>query len=226
MSVSEQLWKSADDWFAEICDHPFLLGLIDGTLPESVFVRYLVDDAHYLDRYARVLALLAVRAPDAEGTEMLAASAVGAISAERELHREFLAPRGLDPDVDTVPEATPTCAAYTGFLESFATTQPFDVALAAVLPCFRVYAEVGQHILSRRAAGEHPYAAWIDTYAAPEFDAAVRRAEAYLDKVAGDIEPLIDAYRRATRFEWMFWDAAWQGQIWPTPASGGLGDHV
>ncbi|MFI5427997.1 hypothetical protein [Aeromicrobium sp. UC242_57] len=138
-------------------------------------------------------------------------------------HRDFLAPRGLDPDVDSVPEPSPTCVAYTGFLESAATTRSFEVGLAAVLPCFRVYAEVGRHVLARRPSGEHPYAAWIDTYAAPEFDAAVRRAEAYLDQVAAaggassDLVELESAYRRATRFEWMFWDAAWRHETWPTP---------
>ncbi|MCW2841362.1 MAG: thiaminase [Aeromicrobium sp.] len=214
-SIAQECWGHVDDWFAAICRHPFVAGLTDGTLSEDVFVRYLVDDAHYLDRYARVLAGLAARAPDPEGIALLAGSAAGAIAAERDLHRRFLAPRGLDPDRDVVPEASPTCVAYTGFLEQGATA-PFDVALAAVLPCFRVYAEVGRHVTARRALGTHPYGAWIDTYAAPEFDAAVRRAEAYLDGVAVNRDDVVAAYRRSTRFEWMFWDAAWRGEIWPT----------
>ena len=138
----------------------------------------------------------------------------GAIAAERDLHRGFLAPRGLDLDQDAVPEASPTCVAYTGFLEQGATA-PFDVALAAVLPCFRVYAEVGRYVLARRPAGDHPYGAWIDAYAAPEFDTAVRSAEAYLDSVASNREHVLTAYRRSTRFEWMFWDAGWRREAWP-----------
>lgn len=217
MSFSEQAWRSVAPWFDAICEHPFLVGLTDGSLPEDAFIRYLVDDAHYLDRYARVLAQLAVCAPDPAGVELLAGSAVAAIAAERELHRGFLAPRGLDPDADEVVEATPSCTAYTGFLESSASRHCFDIGLAAVLPCFRVYAEVGRHILSRRADGHHPYAAWIDTYAAPEFDEAVRRMEAYVDSVAVDLPAMLRAYVQATRFEWMFWDAAWRGETWPTP---------
>jgi len=215
-SIAQECWESVGDWFAAICRHPFVLGLTDGTLPQDVFARYLVDDAHYLDRYARVLAALAARAPDPEGVALLAGSAVGAIAAERDLHRAFLSPRGLDPDHDTVPGASPTCVAYTGWLEQGATA-PFDVALAAVLPCFRVYAEVGRHVMARRPSGEHPYGSWIDTYAAPEFDAAVRRAEAYLDGVAANRDDVLTAYRRSTRLEWMFWDSAWRGEAWPTP---------
>lgn len=217
MSFSDDAWRSVAPWFDAICRHPFLRGLTDGSLPEDTFVRYLVDDAHYLDRYARVLAQLAVRAPDPAGIELLASSASGAIAAERELHRGFLVPRGLDPDADTVPEPTPTCVAYTGSLESTAFTGAFDVGLAAVLPCFRVYAEVGRHIIERRAPGDHSYAPWIETYAAPEFDEAVRRMEAYVDSVAHNHESMLSAYQRSTRFEWMFWDASWRGETWPAP---------
>jgi len=213
--VSQECWQSVGDWFDAICRHEFIAGLVDGSLPEDVFVRYLVDDAHYLDRYARVLAVLASRAPAVVGTELLAGSAVGAVAAERELHRAYLAPRGLDPDTTVVPEASPTCVAYTGSLEAAAHSAPFDVALAAVLPCFRVYAEVGRYVLARRPSGDHPYGAWIDTYAAPEFDEAVGRAEAYLDAVTTDAAAVQHAYRRSTRFEWMFWDSAWRGEAWP-----------
>lgn len=215
MSFSADAWRSVGPWFDAICRHPFLLGLTDGSLAEDAFTRYLVDDAHYLDRYARVLAQLAVRAPDPAGVELLAGSAVAAVAAERELHRGFLAPRGLDPDADTVAEPTPSCVAYTGFLESAATGESFDVGLAAILPCFRVYAEVGQHIVARSRPGDHPYAAWIDTYSAPEFAEAVRRMEAYVDSVANDRAAMLIAYERSTRFEWMFWDASWRADTWP-----------
>lgn len=215
MTFSEDAWVAVGERFAAILAHPFLAALTDGSLPEATFVRYLVDDAHYLDRYARVLALIASRAPDPVGIELFASAAAGAIAAERALHRSFLAPRGLDPDDDLLPEPSPTCLAYTGYLFELARERPVEVAIAGVLPCFRVYAEVGSTIQTRRVAGAHPYAAWIDTYAAPEFEAEVRRVEAYTDALAGDRDAMLEAYRAATRFEWVFWDAAWRGEDRP-----------
>ena len=214
-TFSADAWEAVDERFAAILSHPFLAALADGSLPEATFVRYLVDDAHYLDRYARVLALIASRAPDPAGIELFASAAAGAIAAERALHRSFLAPRRLDPDHDRLPEPTPTCLAYTGYLLELAGTRPVELAIAGVLPCFRVYAEVGRAISARRALGVHPYAAWIDTYAAPEFEAEVRRVEEYSDGLAADREAMLEAYAVATRFEWMFWDAAWRGGDWP-----------
>jgi phosphoglycerate dehydrogenase-like enzyme/thiaminase len=222
VTFSEDAWRAAGPWFEAILRHPFLDALTDGSLPEATFVRYLVDDAHYLERYARVLALIATRASDPAGTELFAAAAGGAIAAERALHHGFLAPRGLDPDLDrgrgerAVPEPSPTCLAYTGYLLELASSAPVAVAIAGVLPCFRVYAEVGAAIQLRRPNGEHVYAAWIDTYAAAEFEHEVRRVEAYVDSLPGDRAAMLDAYAAATRFEWMFWDAAWRGEAWPT----------
>ena len=92
---------------------------------------------------------------------------------------------------------------------------PVEVAIAGVLPCFRVYAEVGAVLAARRAPGAHAYAAWIDAYAAPEFQEAVEQAERYVDGLSGDRRAMLSAYETATRYEWMFWDAAWRGDAWP-----------
>ncbi len=210
MSFSQDAWQSARPWFDAMLRHPFLTALADGSLEEATFLRYLADDSHYLEQYARVLALIAARAPDAAGIELFAASAVGAVAAERELHRSFLGPHGLDL------RPSPTCVAYTGYLQQLAGSAPVEVAIAGALPCFRVYAEAGAAIRARRAPGEHPYAAWIDTYAAPEFQEVVDQVEAYADGLTGDRTAMRSAYSTSTRFEWMFWDAAWRGEAWPT----------
>lgn len=209
MSTAQRAWESVAERHAAILAHPFVTGLRDATLPAEAFVRYLVDDAHYLERYARVLATLAARAPDSEGVALLARSAAGAVEAERALHTGELAERGV---VLVGAEPSLTCRAYTGFLAEAAASAPFAVGLAAVLPCFRVYAEVGRAVHAGRAAGSHPYAAWIDTYADPAFDAAVADVERYLDAVAPQPDrAVLDAYAAATRFEWLFWDEAWRG---------------
>ena len=98
--------------------------------------------------------------------------------------------------------------------------------MAAILPCFRVYAEVGGWIIEQLGgvsaiAADHPYRDWIITYGDPEFAASVRAAEDYTDRLAAaatgvERAAMLAAYGRATRFEWMFWDAAWRGESWPS----------
>lgn len=215
-SFSERAWQDVQPRYTEILAHPFVVGLGDGSLPEDVFVRYLLDDAHYLASYARTLALIATRMPDTAGVGLFAGFAQGAVVAERELHRSILTPRGIDPDAPDAAPMSLACTAYTGFLAGAAATAPVEVAAAAVLPCFRVYLEVGRALVAHRH-DEHPYGVWIDTYDGPAFAEAVALAEGAVDGLAAaapDREgAMLDAYRQATDHEWLFWDQAWTGPV-------------
>lgn len=223
MSFSELAWSGVRPWYDAILAHPFIEALGAGTLSAEVFARYLLDDAHYLSGYSRALAAIASRTPDALGGALFARSAAGAIEAERELHRGFLAPLGIDPDSADGAEPSATCRAYVGTLQADAAFGPVEVAVAGVLPCFRVYAEVARAIAATNPRDDHPYAEWIAAYADPAFDKAVAEVEAYTDELAAGVgeqrrDQMIAAYDRATRFEWMFWDSAWRGERWPQPA--------
>jgi len=220
-------WQSVAGWFTATTEHPFIRRLADGSLPQSVFARYLLDDAHYLKGYSSALASLSARSTEPEGKSMLAQSAASAIEAERSMHRKFLLPRGIDADAPDVAEPSPTCVGYVESLRAASVLEPLGVGVAAVLPCFRVYAEVGSWIVANASTDrpgevqpDHPYRTWIDTYADPAFAESVRAAEAYADRLAdaagaGERAAMLSAYQKATRFEWMFFDAAWQDQRWP-----------
>src|SRR5205823_9430160 len=58
---------------------------------------------------------------------------------------------------------------------------PWEVLVAALLPCFWIYWDVGCAI-ARTAAPQNPYKAWIDTYADERFGEAVRTVIAITDR--------------------------------------------
>ena len=96
---------------------------------------------------------------------------------------------------------------------------PYPVVLAALLPCFWIYAEVGRHIHAT-ASADNPYQDWIDTYAGEAFHEAVRQVCHTLDEVAGTVDALTrermhQAFEMASHLEWMFWDSAWRTEEWP-----------
>lgn len=227
MTFSADAWAAAGPWYDAIRAHPFLTGLADGTLERKVFLRYIADDAHYLSRYARALATTAARWPVPEQAAVLARFAAGAVDAERLLHESLLAEAGGSlADTVAAVEPTPTCLAYVSTLQADAAHAPAAVALAGLLPCFRIYTEVGRELVTVLSSegddgGSHPYAAWLRTYGDPVFAEDTRRAESFADEQAerhpGAVADMHDAYARATRFEWMFWDAAWRGETWPEP---------
>jgi len=225
-TFTQRCWKDVEHLRHAILEHPFLLGLVDGTLPEHRFRSYIVQDSLYLQSYARTLAVLAARAQAPLDTSFLAGSAASAVAAEQELHAELLGLLDLTSDEVQAAEPVPATLAYTSFMAAMTYGDTFLVGLASVLPCFWIYAEVGEE-LARRGS-EHPvYRRWIESYAAEEYAGFVASAIELTDRAGAEVAPAEEARARrvfslANRYEWMFWDAAWQEEAWPLT----LAEHV
>ena len=219
MSFTRELWTAMAPIYAAILRHPFLTGLTDGTLPQERFLFYAVQDALYLREFARSLALAAARAPEDDWIIMFSDHAATALRVERSLHESFFKDFGLSPaDVNTTPLA-PTNLAYTSYLLAVAHGAPYHEALAALLPCYWIYWEVGKEL--ERAGSPNPlYARWIATYASEEFGAVVRDVLGATDAVAARLGPGERAAMQrhvltTSRYEWMFWDMGWRLEAWP-----------
>jgi thiaminase (transcriptional activator TenA) len=219
MSFTAGLWSEIAPIYAAILRHPFLRGLTDGSLSRAAFQYYVIQDAHYLRDFARALSIAAARAPREDWIIMLNEHAAGALRVERSLHETFFREFGLtDKDVAVVPLA-PTNVAYTSYLLAVAYGAPFHEALAALLPCYWIYWEVGK-ALERAGSRDELFARWIATYASEEFGAVVRAVLEAADTLAPALtEDERAAMRRhfvtTSRYEWMFWDMGHRLEDWP-----------
>jgi thiaminase/transcriptional activator TenA len=205
-----------------IRDMPFNAELAAGTLSHDRFRFYILQDALYLVDYARALAIAGARSHETEAVARFAKCAEGAIVVERALHEGYFAIYGLDKADVASSEPSPTCQAYTSFLLAAACTQAYEVLIAALLPCFTVYREVGLSV-SGRAAPANPFRAWIDAYADPAFGETVTAVSVIVDRAAGEASPavrrgMLRACVRSTQLEWMFWDSAYRRESWPIAA--------
>jgi thiaminase (transcriptional activator TenA) len=212
MSFCAEVWEKIAPIRRAVQAHPFLQGLADGSLPRAVFQHYIVQDSHYLADYARVLALVSARAPDAAARLEFSDGAKVAVQVEAALHQNFFAEYGV---VQVAPPS-PVCTAYSSYLIKLAATRRYEEAIAGLLPCFWIYWDVGQ-MMASRTAPHNPYASWIATYTDPAFGAATARVRAIVDAAATPTlkASMFSAFETAARYEWMFWDAAWQQQGWP-----------
>lgn len=215
-NYTQELWKAIEDRYERILEHPFLKELKEGTLSKEVFAFYIGQDSLYLQRFGRALALLGARSDDSQHLLEFARFAASGVEVERSMH-EDLAQRF---SVDARPkEMSPTCRNYTSFLLSTCALQDRAEGVAAVLPCFWIYREVGRHIHAR-AVPDNPYQEWIDMYVSEEFDELVHKALGITDELAEDASPTLKkrmeaAFVQGTRFEWMFWDSAYRLEEWP-----------
>lgn len=176
-----RLWADAADMNAEIARLDFIQGLGEGTLEQATFDYYLAQDAAYLRQYSRALARASQLATTRQAQAFWAQSANDAIVAEMALHDGFL-------DADGVIDADDTTLAYTNHLLAVAGVGSYAEVAAAVLPCFWVYLDVGLRLHAQRGAN-HPYGAWLDTYADQSFaDGTVQAIAAVEDAMAAASE--------------------------------------
>ncbi len=222
-SFSATLWSGIVPLYEAILDHPFLVGLTNGTLDEAAFRYYVVQDARYLDGYARALSIAAARAPQSADVAMFNRHAAGAMDVERSLHEELLDAFGLAAhEVRDTPSA-PTTLAYTSYLLASAYSGSFAEALGAVLPCYWIYWEVGKALLA--TGSSHPlYGRWIATYGGEEYGQVVRDVLALTDQIGQDLSvadraAMTERFNVSGRYEWMFWEMAYRQERWPFAAT-------
>ncbi|HVZ10691.1 thiaminase II [Rhodopila sp.] len=213
----DRVWQRTTELRAAIHGLPFNRDLAAGTLRTDRFQFYIRQDAAYLDQYARILTLAGARGPDGAILRLFAESALEAVAVEQALHGSYFKQFGIDPSAPTDP--SPDCLGYTSFLLATAYHDPWEVLLAALLPCFWLYWDVGTTI-ARDAAPDNPYRAWIDTYADPGFGEAVKAVIAATDTAAQSASETVrgrmtTAFIRSCQYEWLFWDGAYQLRTWP-----------
>ncbi|MBL8628566.1 MAG: thiaminase II [Rhodospirillaceae bacterium] len=219
MAFSDSVWADAGTLRQAIKDLPFNRELAAGTLSREKFQFYILQDSIYLEAYSRALSLASAKAPRTDQMLEFAGAATIAIQVERALHAGFFKDFGIDHTARARTEASPTCLNYTNFLLTTATTGGYAELVAAILPCFWVYWEVGNHIAAI-AKRPNPYDAWINTYADKNFGDATQRVIDIADQTAAaedatTVERMRRAFLRCTQFEWMFWDSAYKQERWP-----------
>ncbi|MFC7878943.1 bifunctional hydroxymethylpyrimidine kinase/phosphomethylpyrimidine kinase [Isoptericola sp. NPDC057391] len=200
--VVARWWAEAAGVRAAIDDLAFVRSLGDGTLDADHFRTYLEQDALYLRDYARCLARASELAPTRAEQAFWAGGAHGALVTELDLHTRWL---GGEPQ--DVP-ASATTAAYLDHLR--AAGDDYATLVAAVLPCYWIYQDVGERLAARNHPG-HPYAAWLGTYADDAFADATREAVAILRRVAAAADGatrdrMATAFHAACEHELAFFD--------------------
>ncbi len=216
MGICDQLWSSYGTTGCKSATeaHPFLVAMLDGTLPVEKFRHYVLQDALYLTEFAYCLRLLGKKSPNSHLPYSHAGKnsesvkhrfdefAKGAEEAEMGLHKSYFNKWNIKPivscsgDVAETREGdevdyTPTTLMYTSYMRNIVATRPFHEGVFALLPCFWVYAHIGSVMLKKREEmkergeyGGSEYDAWIDMYASDEFEAEVDEYKSLCEEAA------------------------------------------
>jgi thiaminase (transcriptional activator TenA) len=201
MSLARTLWQANADWADKILAQRFVRGLGDGSLPLASFRRYVAQDAYFLEAFARAYAFCLANSTARQDLHEFAELIAGVLE-ELKLHKSYAERWQVDL---TGVTPVPATQAYVGFLLTNARHGHLGETIAAMTPCMRLYAWLGQSLATGRVAPL--YGEWVKTYADPGFEALAARLEALLDLHATDTPAVRANYRRAMELEYGFFDA-------------------
>ena len=214
MKFTDQLWADALPIYTQIEAHPFNQELKNGTLPIEKFKFYIYQDSLYLADFAKALATAGTRAGSSQELLDFLQFAQNAILVERALHIGYF----KEYEIEFQSGKAPGCFAYTNYLLSVSAFESYEVAVAALLPCFWIYKKVGDYIYANQTQ-PNPYQNWIDAYAGEEFAASVEKALNICNDLAESAsektrKAMQEAYLTASKLEYVFWDSAYQLEKW------------
>jgi thiaminase/transcriptional activator TenA len=203
MSLAKTLWEANADLAREALGYRFVRGLADGSLPLGSFQGYVAQDAFFLENFARAYALALAHCKDQQGMRDFARLISGTIE-ELELHEGYAGRWGVSLEGTEPVEAT---LAYTDFLLATASLGDVGETCAAMAPCMRLYAFLGQSLAKEGVGDGNPYTEWVEAYADPGFEALAAKLETMLDRYASNTPAVRSAYRRAMALEVGFFTA-------------------
>jgi thiaminase (transcriptional activator TenA) len=210
---AEQIWRA-------INAHPFLRELHAGTLPINRFTYFILQDYVYLLDFAQVLCQGGAKSPDLETLELFCRHALGAVEVERSFHASFGKTLGWSRRQLDVVAKGPITQAYIGHLQSVARGGTLGELVAAVLPCYWIYGEIGRHLYKNRPRKPKIYREWIETYASETFWRPVREQIRLMDRLGavangGEKKLMTAHFILSSRYEFMFWEQAYRLESWP-----------
>jgi thiaminase (transcriptional activator TenA) len=216
---SDELHRAADPIWRAQHEHPFVLGIADGSLSIERFARWIRQDYLFLIEYCRLFALAAARSPDLETLRRFADLLQATASTEMDLHRGYAREFGIDAIELESESMAPTTRAYTDFLVRVAAVGEFAELAAALLPCMWGFSELGLALARRPQPSDPRYARWIEMYADPEFATLAEWCRALVDRLSDEAGPIgrermKDAFITSSRYELAFWEMAWTMEEW------------
>jgi thiaminase/transcriptional activator TenA len=220
MKFSERLYEKLQPIWRQNHNHPFVEGMGGGTLEKEKFRFYMIQDYLYLIDYAKLFAIGAMKATDVQTMGKFAALLDSTLNEEMSLHREYAKKFEISEKELEKAQPSPTTLAYTHYMLHVGQSGTLAELVAALLPCMWSYWEIGKELSEKPGANNEFYREWIEMYSSEEFGELATWCINLFDSLTEDkseaeLEKLEEIFLNTTRFEYMFWDMAYNEAMWP-----------
>ncbi|RTX72739.1 thiaminase II [Mammaliicoccus sciuri] len=223
MKFTDRVFNRVEPIWQSYMEHPFIIGLGDGTLDQEKFKHWLKQDYIYLIEYARLFSIGAAKSTDLKMMATYADLANGTLNTEMSLHRGYAKQFGISEAELEGTEPAQTTVGYTSYMLNMAQQGGIENVIAAILTCSWSYNYIGLKLAEIKGASDHPlYGEWINMYASDEFSQYKEDCIQLMDQVTEgkteeELQRLEDIIVKTSYYEYMFWDMAEHLETWPVP---------
>ncbi len=216
MTTVQRLLAATGEIWAKYNQHPFVLGIQDGTLDREKFRYYIIQDYLYLQDYAKAFALGIAKANSQETTSLFSGYISLLTGSEMDIHRGYMGKFNLtQEEIDATPRALDNLS-YTSYMLRVAYEEGESEILTAILSCAYSYEIIAKKIVENNPAStEHPfYGEWVSGYVSQDYAAGNVILLDTLDRLTAhyteaQLKHLEDIFIACSRYELAFWEMSW-----------------
>ena len=208
LTATAEIWKAYNE-------HPFVLGIQNGTLDKEKFRYYIIQDCLYLEDYAKTFAVGVAKAKSLEMANLFA-KYISVMNGELDVHNGYLARLEVtQEEIDSTPRSLDN-QSYTSYMLRVAYEEGEAEILAAILSCAYSYEIIARNIVKNNPASIHDefYGDWIKRYASDAYAEVNVILLDTLNRITendseSQIQHLIDIFVACSRYELAFWEMSW-----------------
>jgi thiaminase len=213
VAFTDRLIEANRAVWAAMAGHPFVLGLAEGTLPDSALQAWVQQDRIFVMEERRVVATLRAHGLPSRLDHLLV-DLDRSLVLEADAFAQAAAEHGVAPEV----EPWPVCLGYTSYLRCAAYDGTLE-GLTALYAAERAYLDTWTAV-AKLSPADSAHHTWIQNWSGEAFRAFVTALGRDLDELAGAPSPALAQrlgvlFTGAARFELAFWEMCWSGQAWP-----------
>lgn len=215
MNTCERLLDATKDIWKKYNEHPFVLGIQDGTLDKEKFRYYIVQDYLYLEDYAKTFAVGVAKAKNLKIANLFA-KYINVMNGELDIHNGYLAKLGVtQEEIESTPRALDNLS-YTSYMLRVAYEEGQAEIFAAILACAYSYEVIAKNIVKNNPSSvdDEFYGDWVKGYISDDYAAENAVLLEVMDSLTEEyteqqIQHLTDIFVACSRYELAFWEMAW-----------------
>ena len=215
MNTIERLLAATTDIWKAYNEHPFVLGIQNGTLDKDKFRFYIIQDYLYLEDYAKTFAVGVAKAKSLRIANLFA-KYISVMNGELDVHNGYLARLGVtQEEIDSTPRSLDNLS-YTSYMLRVAYEEGEAEILAAILSCAYSYEVIAKKIVENNpsSVNDEFYGDWIkgyvsDGYAEENFILLEELNRLTENHTEQQIQHLVDIFVACSRYELAFWEMSW-----------------